>query len=189
MSITRLVFREWLVERGLDPSRDFRFDSYDNHEEEEKARTEEIQQAVAEALERLDEDEREYIRCIYFQGQTLGEIARSTGRAMHKLAGLHKRVHRRLRKELAPIAARLFGYQPTVHPGCPLCASAHREEIDRLIAARDPTETWKPIIRELRERFGIRVTSAQMLVGHWRYHEVAIPDPDSKRQSKSEQGQ
>ena len=186
MSITRLVFRPWLVESGLDTGRDFRFEGYDNHDEEEKARTEEIQQAVSEAIERLDEDEREYIRRIYFLGQTTSEIARLTGRAKHRLEGLHRRAHRRLKKELAPTAARLFGYEPTLHPGCPLCESEYRHEIDQLIASRDPTETWRPVIRQIQERFGIRVSSAQMLVGHWRYHEVAIPGSCPPPQDKSE---
>ncbi len=130
-----------------------------------------IRTKVREALAKLSVDEREFIVLFYFVGRTYAELAESTGRALHKLEALHKRAIRRLRKELAPFVAEEFGIPlPRRVPSCPVCHSKQVEEIDAIIESRDLRSTWRPIIREIRKKFGIAVGSPQQLIGHIKYH-------------------
>ena len=68
------------------------------------------------------------------------------------------------------MVAELFGVTEESRPDCIICRSEHRREIDRVIASREEAETWRPVIRKIRERFGLKITTPQTLIGHEKYH-------------------
>lgn len=134
-----------------------------------------IREQVSAALRRLSEDEKEFIERFYYIGQSYRQISEKSGRAVYKLEALHKRAIKKLKKELSPLVAEL--YDVTFIPAaeinfktCPLCRSPHRAEIDRLIHSRDPKGTWQPVIRTLEEKYGLRIKTPQVLIGHEKYH-------------------
>ncbi len=137
---------------------------------EEQRRTAYIREQVSLALAQLTDDEREFVERFYLSGQTYPEISRKSGKACYKLEALHYRAVRRLRKLLAGLARELFEINGNKVSGCPLCASEHRTAIDELILARDRTASWRPLAREIRERFGVELQSIMTLVGHEKYH-------------------
>ena len=183
----RLILQEWILQLGRDPARqpDLHFPE-DGRESGETARSRAVRAAVRQALEKLTDREREFIEFYHFQGLSYAEISARTGRSIHSLESLYRRAIRRLRKELTPFVRAAFG--PEAVPGpvgsargdrrrtCPICRSTFRRDIDKLIARRDRTATWRPVMQAIRERFGIAIRSPQTLIGHEKYHVSDTPE-------------
>lgn len=172
MGKNRLIFLNWVAESGLaaEKSAHFPFDNEISVREEK--RVEIIRLRVSEALERLGEEEKEFVERFYYIGQGYREISEKSGRPVYKLEAVHKRALRKLRKELAPLVRELYQLEVEGRDGnsCPLCRSPFRKEIDRLISGRDRQGTWRPVIQVLKERYGIIIKTPQILVGHEKYH-------------------
>ena len=134
-----------------------------------------IGEQVALALAKLTDDEKEFVERFYYCGQSYREISEKSGRAVYKLEAVHKRAVRKLRRYLTPLVRQL--YKLDLEPGnaafpnaCLICSSPHREEIDRLIADRDRRGTWRPVIKILKDKYGLRIKTPQVLIGHEKYH-------------------
>lgn len=190
MSINRVIFQNWIVEIGCDPAKQREQGERGNSELiamnglvtatisgeavrqrlTDQKNTDVIRCAVQKALKKLDEEEREFITQFYFIGKTYRQISEQSGRPIHKLEALHKRTLKKLKRELSSFVQDRFGIEPRLEGKCPICRSPFRSQINRLIAERDKTDTWKPIIKTLRERYSLKITSPQVLVGHEKYH-------------------
>lgn len=159
-----ITFSNWLAEHGL-PSMSNQLQT----EPDLDGRPERIERAVREALERLSDDERELVMLHYFDGLSLVEIARRADRAAYKVETMHRRAIAKLRRSLAAFVEAEFEITMPVDD-CPLCRSRHRGSIDQIIRERDRRRTWAPVLRCLRDEFGIEHLSVQRLIGHVRYH-------------------
>jgi len=175
MSSSRIAYHNWIVELGFDPMlgpADGQAEpgeiASDSHAEQE--RVQRIRSAVQAALAELTEDERELIERTHLMGQSFPELAASTGRALHRLESMYSRAVRKLRRRLYPLVEELYGLNRQQHEACPICTSRHRRAIDRIIAKRDPQATWRPVIREIERRFGLKIEAPQILIGHSKYH-------------------
>ncbi len=169
MSGPRVTYQNWIVALGYDPSRR-RLGFRSVPSESEKHSAEEIREAVERAVDALSEEERLLIIRYYFMGDSYGELTHMTGRAVYKLAAVHGRAVRKLRSRLAGFVRKRFGIQPVELPDCIVCQSSFRDEIDRLIAARDQGRSWKPVIKALKKRYSIAIKTPQILIGHEKYH-------------------
>ncbi|GAF80823.1 unnamed protein product [marine sediment metagenome] len=192
MSGNRVVYQNWIVEIGFDPAQLKAIENWNDpplesisldepsacaisDEEsqrviEEREKTSEIRSRVRKALERLSVQEREFIAQFYFMGRSYREISEQSGRPIHKLEALHKRAVKKLKNELGGFVRERFGVETGSDADCLICRSPHLAEINRLISRRDKTTTWKPIIKTLRNKYGLKVSSPQMLIGHEKYH-------------------
>ncbi|HWR82050.1 MAG TPA: sigma-70 family RNA polymerase sigma factor [Candidatus Deferrimicrobium sp.] len=132
--------------------------------------SEEVQTRVRLALSRLTVEEREFIVHYYFTGKSYRQISELTGRTAHKLEALHTRAVKKLQKELSRYVSERFGVIAATATRCRICASPVVAEIDGLIRRRNKTATWKPIIKLLREKYGLRIRSPQALIAHEKYH-------------------
>jgi hypothetical protein len=166
MSDSRIIYQNWIVELGHDPD----IPVYMSGKSSVDSR---IADKVRSAMTRLTEEEREFIARFYFMGQTYQDLSKATGRAEHKLSSLHKRSIRKIRRLLADYVRSEFGLSSEGFRPCSLCSSEHLNEINELIRNRDRTATWRGVMRELNERFGIRVRTPQLLIGHERYHMIS----------------
>jgi hypothetical protein len=182
MKRARIVYQDWIVQLGHDPDL-FPENPRDNAEGETEGISsfasashvsEEIEQAVASGMQALTEDEREFIARFHFMGESYQEIAERSGRIPHKLEALHRRALRKLKLALTEFASKR--YQLMLDDSrersrnCAICQSNSRQEINHLINQKHPHETWRPIIRQLREQYGISIRSPQVLIGHQKYH-------------------
>ena len=172
MSKNRLIFINWIADSGLALDKSAFFPLDEAELERINKRTEMLQRLVSEALGRLSEEEKEFVERFYYIGQGYREISEKSGRTIHKLEAVHKRALRKLKKELTPMVKELYDLdiKKKDEQTCPLCRSPYREEIDRLICCRDKKSTWRPIIKILREKYGILINTPQILVGHEKYH-------------------
>lgn len=185
MTKPRVVFRHWIAEQGCDPA------AYDSSENRQPAgpddlsgqteSTEPIRAAVRSALDRLDRDERLLIEQLYFVGCTCPEIARATGRPLHRIESLHYRALRRLKADMFDFVRTRFDIESDAsRPDCPICTSPHCAEIDTVISSRDRTATWRPVMRTLMSRFSLSIRSPQVLISHERYHHVLHQSNNTK---------
>jgi hypothetical protein len=192
MSGNRVVYQNWIVEMGFDPAQ---LRTIENREDplqesisldepsacaisdeesqrviEEREKASEIRSRVREALERVSVQEQEFIVQFYFMGKSYREISEQSGRPIYKLEALHKRAVKKLKKELGGFVRERFGVETESDADCLICRSPHVAEINRLLSQRDKTATWRPIIKILRDKYGLKVSSPQVLIGHEKYH-------------------
>lgn len=165
----RLTFQNWIVDLGQDPDRP-RATTELPTAEPVSERVREIEQVVGRAMATLTDWEAEFIRLFYFEGLSYRLISEQSGRAIHKLEGLHRRAVRKLKTRLQKFVAERYPVDIEPLPDCIVCQSDHIEAINRLILQRDRRDTWKPILKTLREEFGIMIRSPQALIGHEKYH-------------------
>lgn len=185
----RLTYQNWIVKLGRDPD-DLRLNEIPEPAQKlftplEKLsngpefgpkavssdqRQERIIEAVREGLSQLDENEREFLILFHFMGRSYRQIAESSGREIYRLEALHLRALKQLRALLARFVEEEFDIRSENHPDCPICASPDRDEIDQLIDQKKAEETWSGTIRQIKDRFGIRIKTPQVLIGHKRFH-------------------
>ncbi len=167
---SRIVYQNWIVDIGRDPSL-----PYDGQESVmESDDTPALRSRVREAVRRLDDEERELIEQLYFLGDTYRQMAERTGRALYRLEALHRRVLRKLRHDLAPFVQNRFQLEDRFIDDavrrCPICKATNREEIDRAIADRDQLQTWRPVMDRLRAEFDLDIRTPAIMISHERYH-------------------
>ncbi len=179
MSGKRIVYQNWIVDIGRDPSLP---------QEEIVAQVEasdayELRSRVREAIQSLDEKERELIEQVYFLGQSFRSVSDATGRAVYKLEALHRRAFRKLRNNLTTFVRTRFQLDDIAGEedcdSCAICSSLLRVDIERLIAGRSRVETWRPLMKCLRSDFGLDIRSPQILISHEKYHMGGETSPSS----------
>ena len=188
MAKNRLIFQNWLVEIGYDPklggphkndieqvSIDELFDSgfditHELPDSQQANRSEIIQQAVKEALGKLDDDEREFIIRFHFMGEKYIEIAEKSDRELYSLVSMHNIAIKKLKRHLKQFVKEQFAVAEPKQSDCLICNSEHKDAIDKLILCKDPKATWKQIIGYVSKNYHIKIKSPQILIGHEKYH-------------------
>ena len=181
MAHGKITYQNWIVELGFDPDTrsgngSITLQSFLRGQEDDKS-TQAVQQAVRTALDRLAEEEKEFIIRFYFMGETYEDLSSLTGRAPHKLVALHERAVRKLKKMLSVFVKQRYGLAADYRPDCPICRSVHVERINSIINQRDREKSWRPIITHLRESYGLIIRSPQVLIGHEQYHMLETIKP------------
>jgi hypothetical protein len=178
MNQNRIVYREWIVRLGYDPT-----GPKPTVAEGGRGYNHDIVMAVTRALEALSEEEADLIRRFYFQGMSYREISRITGREIYRLDGVHGRALRKLKALLQPLVEGRCGREDRLNIDCPLCRHPARQEIERLINSKRKEETWKRIIKILRRNYALPIRSPQLIIGHLMYHcpEAKEADESSKQ--------
>lgn len=140
--------------------------------------------AVQEAVSRLSPEEQELVHQLYVLGRSIPDLAAATGQSADRLQTVHHRIQRRLRSLLGPFVCREYGLAVGETGYCPVCRSPRRGEIDRIIAAKRLDQTWRPIMRTIREQTGLTVRSPHVLIGHRKYHgrlDEPLDSPENSR--------
>lgn len=127
---------------------------------------------VRKAMERLQPDERRFVELFYFKFMSYQEIARKLRKRIYRLERLHDRALGKLRLLLADFVKERFGFDAAPDTNCPICRSPYREELDRLINGKKAEETYSRLIKVFKQRYGINVTTPQVIIGHQRKHMV-----------------
>lgn len=176
MTNSRLVFHDKAVEWGLVPGQIIKFfetlgvdSTMDN----------EVDREVRKAIEGLDEEEMEFVIRFYFMGQSYQEICKKSGRRTYKLEALHKRAVRKLKSRLKSFVKKKYGVKTTGVRSCPICLSPNRAEIDEIINKKSERSSWRPVLREIRIKFGLKIKSPMVLIGHVKYHGPLEGESDS----------
>ena len=168
MCSERITYQNWIVDLGHDPGLPPAMPYEKTSSEKDQATP--VRERVGEALDCLNEQEREFIFLFHFQGKSYRSISESSGRPIHRLETLHRRALMKLKRDLAAWVEETYNIPNPKNPRCPVCNSSDRQAIDQVIAERDRRKNWKPVLDQLRERFGLSIRSPQSLIGHEKYH-------------------
>ena len=157
----KLAFLDWIYEVA-------RKGVFGPHEKSDVQK--EIIGKVRDAVDKLSPVERDFVQMYWFEGRSLRELLELLGRRLHNLDGINRRILRKLKRILSEYVAVRFGIIEQNNSDCIICNHPDRREIDLLLIAKKPDETYRPIYRQLRSRFGLRISTPQILIGHIKYH-------------------
>ena len=163
MGRNRVIYRHWFASLASsgEPEPNDRSDSN---------RQDEIILQVRAALEKLEPLERELVERYYLRFEEYSVIAESLKIKPYRLDTIHARAIRKLRRELGEFVASMFGIKAAPSGNCCICDSIHRDSIEQMIASRDPKRPWRIVIRQILDRFGLRIRNYQIIQSHLRYH-------------------
>lgn len=166
MAKGKIIYQNWIVDIGIDPGQAGKIQiQSDTIKPDEK-----VVSAVRKAIEKLNPQEREFIESYYFQGKTYREIAEIQNRRISRIEGLHRRSLAKLKIYLAGFVKDQFDLDVEIGRDCIICLSPYKYKINKLIKAKKKQETWKKIIKILKDKYQIQVKTPQVLIGHQKYH-------------------
>ena len=165
MSRTRIVYQEWIVELGRDPSR-----TWNELRPPEDNYNETIIAAVNKALAALENEEAGLIRAYHMQGISFAEISKNTGIEPYKLESLHRRAMKKMKLILCRLLGGRYNIPAMETPACPICNHPDVDEINELIRSKTDRETWRRIFRILRDKYRVVFSTTQQLISHHKYH-------------------
>lgn len=187
MNKKRLIYQNWITDIGHDPSKDFNNDSPDNMNFmeligmntgslfnkqliEKQKKTERLKKAMKKAMDKLPVNEREFIVLFYYMGKTYREISEKSNKEIYRLEAIHNRAIKKLKKELAGFVALEYGLNAESDNKCIICRSEFCNQINQILSQRDKRKTWKPVLKEIKSKFSLKIKSPQILIGHEKYH-------------------
>lgn len=162
----RVIYQNWIVDVGADPSKKYSADYTDPQTQPNRG----IIEAVREALKELPPLQRRFVEQYFYMGRPHNEISRIMGLDIATIEGIHRQAIKSLKIHLSPFVKDNFNVNCHTANVCPICSSSDRREIDLLIKSKKKEETWKKIIRCLKEEFDIEIKTPQVLIGHQKYH-------------------
>ena len=125
---------------------------------------------VSRALHRLSGPAREIVERYYYMGQSYQEISRDLYMTIGIVERKHKYALLKLAKYLAPFVEKSFGISSIPETNCIICNSPFRAEIERLIDSKPASQTWKAVLRKLKNHYQLDVKGPQIIMSHLKYH-------------------
>jgi len=135
-------------------------------------RDESINRQVRKAVERLSSLENQFIQLFYFEFKSYQEIAGILKKRTYRLERIHQRALGKLRILLADFVKERFKLDVPKKTDCIICKSPFRQELDELIRNKKEEETYAPLIRIFKQKYGIVIKTPQVIIGHRRKHMV-----------------
>ena len=135
-------------------------------------KVESINKEVRKAVEKLTPMEKQFIQLFYFEFKSYQEIARILKKKAYKLERVHQRALGKLRIILADFVKQRFKLKIPEKTDCIICKSPFREELDELIKNKKEKETYGPLIRIFKQKYGIDIKTPQVIIGHKKKHMI-----------------
>jgi len=141
----------------------------------------ELEQKVQQALAKLSEKEKIFIEEFYYQGRSYKEISQLLKINLKQAEYLHRRATLKLKNLLADFVERRFrikadkitpGKSGTSHKStavCVICRNPKQKEIEKVIGSKKEQETWRIILKKLKQKFNLEVKAPQTLIGHMKH--------------------
>ncbi|MFQ6031689.1 MAG: RNA polymerase sigma factor [Candidatus Zixiibacteriota bacterium] len=137
---------------------------------------EETTQKVREAVGNLTPLERQFIEYFYFECKSYQEISLILNKKVHKLERIHNRALGKLKMLLSDYVKTRFKLKLPedlkMRSHCIICKSPFRQELDELIRGKKDEETYKPLMRVFKEKYGLEIKTPQGIIGHKKKHMV-----------------
>ena len=166
MAKGKIIYQNWIVDIGIDPGQAGKIQIQSDLIKPDEF----VVSAVRKAIEKLNSQEQDFIESYYFQGKTYREIAKIQSRRISRIEGLHRQSLAKLKKYLAGFVKERFDINVEIGQDCIICESPYREKIDKLIISKKKEETWKRLIKILKDKYQIQIKTPQILIGHQKYH-------------------
>ncbi|MGB2698305.1 MAG: hypothetical protein WBD28_10670 [Candidatus Zixiibacteriota bacterium] len=146
---------------------------FDFEEDQKKIRKDvELERKVNKALGNLDEIERKFILYFYFDCFTYEKIGSLLKKRKDKLQRIHQSALDKLRLILRDYVEKRFKLKVDDINDCIICQSPYRNELDRIIQGKGKEETWKRIIKILKDKYNLKIKTPQIIIGHLKKHMI-----------------
>ncbi len=141
----------------------------------------ELGQQVKQALTKLSEKEKIFIEEFYYQGRSYKEISRILKINPRQAEYLHRRATFKLKNLLADFVARRFKIKvdkvtlkksvTDLKSGmvCVICQNPKQKEIEKIIGSKKEHQTWRVILKKLKQKFNLEIKAPQVLIGHMKH--------------------
>ena len=141
----------------------------------------ELEQQVKQALARLSEREKIFIEEFYYQGRSYKEISAILKINLKQAEYLHRRATSKLKNLLADFVERKFKIKTdevTLDKSvtnrksgviCVICRNPKQKEIEKVIGSKKEHQTWRIILKKLKQKFNLDIKAPQILIGHMRH--------------------
>ena len=140
-------------------------------EEESKL---ELEEKVAKALDKLDNVEREFIRCFYFDCLSYNQTSQILNKTKDRLERIHRSALEKLKTCLKDYVSQRYKIKVPSVKKCLICSHPSRKELEELIRAKKPEETWKKILRAFKEKYNLEIKTPQILINHQKKHMLGL---------------
>jgi hypothetical protein len=133
----------------------------------------ELEDKVREAVGKLSPLEKGFIQNFYFEFKTYSEIAELLNKKIYKLDRIHRQALGKLKIILKGYVQKRFKIDCSeAETFCPICNHPQKEKIDEIMKSKGEEETWKRIIKVLKEKFGLEIKTPQVLISHKNKHMI-----------------
>ena len=134
-----------------------------------------VQSAVRQAMRTLNAPERTVIEGYYFDGYSFHRLADTARVSLARIRTIHNRALTKLRLELTPFVAVMYGLRLTQVKRCPVCDADWREDAERLLDEKTDEMTWGELVKRVERAVGWRAPTPQILITHQRKHRQFQP--------------
>ena len=138
---------------------------------EEKAKVE-LEEKVEQALNRLDSAEGEFIRHFYFDCKSYDQISEIMNKTKDRLERIHRSALEKLKFSLMGFVSQRYKIKISPERKCSICSHPERVKLEELIRAKRREETWKRVLRTLKDEFDLEIKTPQILINHQKRHMV-----------------
>ncbi|MCI0330867.1 MAG: hypothetical protein L0196_07945 [candidate division Zixibacteria bacterium] len=145
-----------------------------------------VDRAVRWGLRQLSFMEEEVVERYHLCGQPAAKIAAELGLSEHQVHPVLKGAIRKLKKLLGRFVQKRYGIPMKATP-CRICDSKEKKSIEELLKTKKEEETWKNVLRKLREDFQMR-TSPRTLTLHLKKHRPRPRRPVKRRPAGKKSG-
>ena len=132
----------------------------------------ELEKKVNKALGKLDDNERKFILYFYFDCFTYDKIGSLLKKRKDKLQRIHQSALDKLKLILKDYVEKRFKLKVEEKNDCVICQSPYRNDLDVIIQGKRKEETWKRIIKILKDKYNLKIKTPQVLIGHLKKHMI-----------------
>ena len=137
----------------------------------ENAEYQDFLESIRREVLELPADQRQVITLYYFETREIVNIATELGLPESDIRKLLRDGLNMLRHRLADLVRKRWPTKFAEARRCPICAHPRRREIEAIVKARKPADSWGKVNRELRKRFGCSFNPPSVLISHLKFHQ------------------
>jgi|GEM_PF-1048792 len=136
---------------------------------EEQAKVE-LEEKVEQALDKLNNGEREFIKYFYFDCKSYDQISKIMNKTKDRLERIHRSALEKLKFILKGFVSQRYKIKISPEGKCLICSHPERVKLEELIRAKKKEETWKKILRMFKDEFNLVIKTPQIMINHQKKH-------------------
>ena len=130
----------------------------------------EFLEAVRKEVIALPESDSRVIIMYYFECRSIEEIAGEIGIGDTDIKMILRRSLLTLKSRLDKMVRARWPRRFADNPKCRICRHPQKDEIERILREKAPSESWGSVNSRLKSKLGLSFNPPSILISHMRYH-------------------
>jgi hypothetical protein len=143
---------------------------YAPNEVAESAGYHDFLESVRQEVSGLSDNHRQVIIMYYFESREITAIAIELHLNENDVRKLLREGLGQLKHRLTDLVQKRWPDRFAALKPCPICSHPRRRQIDKLLEARKPTDSWGKVNRAVRQKFGCTFNPPSVIINHLKYH-------------------